>query len=243
MSAVDTERASAERASAERASAERASVERVRLVDHFKRAYQIIVGLAITAACTKLFADGTIKFPLDISFWLFCAFFITVVPIFHGGDRSLDVKHLYVQATGFWSRAAYIWDVYILLISAILFVKIAQAIPVTAAAPAQLVPGAAPAAPATPEHFYLWMTILLVFDAAILVVDGAKSKLLGIDLMGTYVKWIALNLALALLCLWAKSPPEYLPSFSVNTTGQIVFAGAFLRTVLDYVFGGDFMFP
>jgi hypothetical protein len=102
-----------------------AAQERSRLIDHFKRAYQIIVGLAITLACTKLFPNDDPGVPWDTSFWLFCAFFITVVPIFHGGDRSLDVKYLQAPAVGFWSRAAYIWDVYMLLITAILFVKIA----------------------------------------------------------------------------------------------------------------------
>ena len=106
-----------------------AAQERSRLIDHFKRAYQIIVGLAITLACTKLFPNDDPSIPWDTSFWLFCIFFITVVPIFHGGDRSLDVKYLPAPAVGFWGRAAYIWDVYMLLITAILFVKIAQAIP------------------------------------------------------------------------------------------------------------------
>src|SRR6266571_165610 len=92
---------------------------RARLIDHFKRAYQIIVGLAITIACTKLFTSET-----TLSLWLFCTFFITVVPIFHGGDRSLDVKYLGARPQGFWQRAAYIWDVYMLLITAVLFVKL-----------------------------------------------------------------------------------------------------------------------
>jgi hypothetical protein len=93
--------------------------ERSRLIDHFKRAYQIIVGLAITLACTKLFPGG-FPTPSDTSFWLFCTFFITVVPIFHGGDRSLDIKYLRAQPVGFWGRAAYVWDVYMLLITATL---------------------------------------------------------------------------------------------------------------------------
>jgi hypothetical protein len=45
-----------------------AKVQRERLVDHFKAAYQIVVGLAITIACTTLFADGILKLPPDVSF-------------------------------------------------------------------------------------------------------------------------------------------------------------------------------
>jgi hypothetical protein len=221
--------------------------ERARLIDHFKRAYQIIVGLAITGACTKLFADGVVKFPLDVSVWLFGAFFITVVPIFHGGDRSLDVKYLREQPTGFWKRFFYIWDVYILLITAILFVKIAQAIPDAPAAAAkavptgvaQVVPGASTQpAPSTPEHFYFWMAVMLFFDAAVLVIDGVKSNLLL-----RYGKWIVINVVLASICLWAKAQPGVWPGLSVNTTAEIVFGFALLRTFLDYIFGGDFMFP
>jgi hypothetical protein len=61
--------------------------ERARLIDHFKCGYQVIVGLAIAVACSKLFPQGLLQ-KFDITFWSFFTFFITVVPIFHGGDRS-----------------------------------------------------------------------------------------------------------------------------------------------------------
>jgi hypothetical protein len=216
-----------------------AAQQRSRLIDHFKRAYQIIVGLAITLACTKLFPNDDPSVPWDTSFWLFCAFFITVVLIFHGGDRSLDVKYLQAPAVGFWGRAAYIWDVYMPLITAILFVKIVQAIP----GPAVL---GGSSQPATPVLFYKWMAIMLVVDVGILIFDGLKNRLLqtraGAEL-GAYVKWVALNLGLAIIGLLAKSYPEYPPYLSANTVSIIVFAFAFLRTVLDYVFGKGFLFP
>lgn len=216
-----------------------AAQERSRLIDHFKRAYQIIVGLAITLACTKLFPNDSPSIRSDTSFWLFCIFFITVVPIFHGGDRSLDVKYLHARPTGFWARAAYIWDVYMLLITAILFVKIAQSIPGSA-----ILGGAAP--PATTSLFYQWMAIMLSIDVVILIIDGLKTKYLETDVdtqLGAYVKWIILNFALAIICLIAKSPPEVLSHLSANTISIIVFAFAFLRTVFDYIFGKEFMFP
>jgi hypothetical protein len=144
--------------------------ERSRLIDHFKRAYQIIVGLAITLACTKIFPSGIATVP-DVTFWLFCIFFITVVPIFHGGDRSLDVKYLGSRPYGFWRRAAYVWDVYMLLITAVFFVKIAQAIP-----GAGLGFGGGPS-PHTPQLFYEWMAGMLAFDIFVLVVDWIKSGL------------------------------------------------------------------
>ena len=66
---------------------------RSRLIDHFKRAYQIIVGLAIARACVKVLPHGFSGFP-DLEFWLFATLFVTLVPSFHGGDRSLDIKYL-----------------------------------------------------------------------------------------------------------------------------------------------------
>ncbi len=219
-------------------------VQRERLVDHFKAAYQIVVGIAITIACTNLFADGILKFPFDVSFWLFGIFFITVMPIFHGGDRSLDVKYLTTPTTGFAARVSYLWDFYALVITAILFVKIAQAIPGPVPNPIPVVGQAAAAAAAaaapTPAHFYAWMVIMLVFDVVVLIIDGIKS-----ELFSAYGKWIALNLALAIVCLWARSQPAWLPLPLVSDTAaaETVFVLAFLRTVLDYASGGEFMFP
>jgi hypothetical protein len=217
--------------------------ERSRLIDHFKRAYQIVVGLAITLACTKLFPDGTIR--SDTSFWLFCIFFITVVPIFHGGDRSLDVKYLRAQPVGFWERAAYVWDVYVLLITAILFVKIAQSIPGSPAPAGGSILGAAPPQ-TTPELFYWWMGVMLLFDAAMLFVDRVKSAFLGTegeDGLRAYWKWIALNLALAVVCLGAAAPPDWLASLPATAVAIVVFGFASLRTLLDYVSGSRFLFP
>jgi|SRR5580692_6746 hypothetical protein len=213
------------------------TLERSRLIDHFKRAYQIIVGLAITLACTKLFPNGAFEIPKDTSFWLFCTFFITIVPIFHGGDRSLDIKYLNKQPTGFWGRTGFLWDYYILLITAILFVKIAQAIP-SQTPTGQAIPGVAQVPPTAPDHFYQWMAIMLFFDVAVLLVGCLKG-----DLWRTYVKWIVINFIFAFICLSAKSIPECWPVFSPNTVAALVFAIAFLRTILDYVVGKDFMFP
>jgi hypothetical protein len=207
--------------------------------------YQIIVGLAITLACTKLFPDGVFRLS-DVSFWLFCTFFITVVPIFHGGDRSLDIKYLRAQPIGFWRTAAYVWDVYVLLITAILFVKIAQAIPGGQAIPGAAILGAGSPQQATPQLFYGWTAAMLIFDIFVLGVDWLKSGLLrteGKEELSAYFKWIGLNLFLATVCLLAIFRPSFLASLSANTVSIIVFAFAFSRTVLDYTFGKKFMFP
>lgn len=217
-----------------------ANQERSRLIDHFKRAYQIIVGLAITLACTKLFPSGIATVP-DITLWLFGIFFITVVPIFHGGDRSLDVKYLGSRPYGFWGRAAYVWDVYMLLITAIFFVKIAQAIPGVGLG----FGGGTP--PQTPQLFYEWMAGMLAFDVGVLVIDWIKSGLLNNQRwneLRVYAKWIILNIVLALVCYLAASPAKLFSfQISVETIAIGVFAIAFIRSILDYSFGKNFMFP
>jgi hypothetical protein len=208
--------------------------QRSRLIDHFKRAYQIIVGLAITLACGKVFAHGTIELS-DPALLLFCTFFITVVPIFHGGDRSLDLKYLGEKPSSGWNQLAYIWDVYMLLITAIFFVKIAQAIPG---------PGIGfldNSGTATAGHFYDWMAAMLFFDAIVLFIDGVKSALLGSRAwtrLQVYVTWILLNVVLGVVCLVIPQT-----SWSPETVGIVVFLAAFVRTVLDYIAGSKFMFP
>jgi hypothetical protein len=210
-------------------------LQRSRLIDHFKRAYQVIVGLAITLACGKVFAQGTFKLA-DPALLLFCTFFITVVPIFHGGDRSLDLKYLGEQPTRLVSQVAYIWDVYMLLITAIFFVKIAQAIPG---------PGLSflsdSCSATSPRYFYGWMAAMLFFDVGVLIVDWIKSGLLRSrawkDLQ-VYAIWVILNLILGFVC-WLLPETDFAPEI----IGLIVFGAAFLRTVLDYLFGRKFLFP
>ncbi|MET3909124.1 hypothetical protein ABID59_003478 [Bradyrhizobium sp. S3.3.6] len=216
-----------------------AAQERSRLVDHFKRAYQIIVGVSITVACSNLFPGKFISFPLDTSFWLFGAFFVTAVPIFHGGDRSLDIKYLHRRPAGFWGHAAYVWDIYMLLITAIFFVKIAQSVPI----PHDVKPPN-PTAQTSPDNFYLWMGSMLVFDVCVLIFDGIKSHSLGLGgaKLSAYVTWTVINLGLGLICLGAALCP-LATGLSEGALAAAVFAFALIRTTVDYIQGREFLFP
>lgn len=135
-----------------------------------------------------------------------------------------------------------------LLITAILFVKIAQSIPVpqttSGSGGSILSQGLTP--PTTPDNFYRWMAIMLFIDVGILAVDGIKSWLLGIQSPAqavAYSKWVVFNFGLGIICWFAPSVPGLLPSLSELATSIIVFACAFLRTVADYITGKDWMFP
>ena len=63
--------------------------KRGRVVDHAKRLYSIVVGLAVAEACKRLFPFDSWN---STTFILFCTFLVTIIPIFQGFDRSLDVN-------------------------------------------------------------------------------------------------------------------------------------------------------
>ena len=94
-----------------------AAQERSRLIDHLKARINYR-RIGDYARLHKAVSELRSQSPWAPRFGCSAIFFITVVPIFHGGDRSLDVKYLPAPAVGFWGRAAYIWDVYMLLITA-----------------------------------------------------------------------------------------------------------------------------
>jgi hypothetical protein len=224
---------------------QQASQARGRLIDHFKRVYSIIAGLAITEACKRLWPVGAAALS-DVRTWMFLTFFITVVPIFHGGDRSLDHKYLASAPESGRQRLYYVYDVYILLITALLFVFVAESVPDAAAA----------ARPALfhPEEFYFWMFGLFAFDVVVLLVDSWKTN--DEATRRAYPNWIFMNSVLAFVCfvvataVQAASGTGYamvrLPpgiDLTLSQTGFVVFTLAFLRTIFDYRVGGKFMFP
>ena len=129
-----------------------------------------------------------------------------------------------------------------LLITAILFVKIAQHISPDPDPVEQQVEARA---------FYGWITLLLSFDVLGLILDRIKSSLLGTQgkqELSAYGRWIVLNMAFGAVCcvMWASLPNGpflFIPGLSLYTASIIVFVAAFLRTILDYSFGKDFLFP
>ncbi|HEX8168026.1 MAG TPA: hypothetical protein VF601_19835 [Beijerinckiaceae bacterium] len=205
--------------------------QRARLIDHFKRVYTIVVGLSITEACKRLFPFD-FSDALNPSVLMFVTFLVTVVPIFHGGDRSLDVKYLEnpPEKDTPWRRFLLMWDVFMLLITAIFFVGIALSMQGAHGIP-------------TPSAFYFWMSRMLFFDCGVLIIDLLKTHLPR--KLGHYLIWILLNFALGYMCLRASRSLGTSGSTSDDTTwwGWVIFGLAFLRTIIDYIVGAKFMFP
>jgi hypothetical protein len=197
-----------------------------RLIDHFKRVYSIVAGLALTDACRRALPIADLG---DYRLWMFAAFFVTLVPIFHGGDRSLDQKYLRTPPQGVWPKIWFLWDDYMLLLTAVFFVCIADSIP-----------SQNPGDGARAYLFYRWMAAMLCFDVFVLVIDRLKNR--GRTDLAPYRVWIPINLALAGLCAGASvlSASGALPPFWLSIG---IFALSATRTALDYWAGNSFLFP
>jgi hypothetical protein len=164
-----------------------------------------------------------------------------------GGDRSLDRKYIDHQPDKRAQRMFYIWDVYMLLITAIFFVGLAEAIPKAGTTPASI--------PAASElaYFYYLMAALFLFDAVVLWIDFLKSDAdRKIKLEGSYQKWIPGNLGFSIFCACAAylidpvgrlAPTLGLTSIAPMPVVVVVFCVAAARTFADYWFSDDFMFP
>jgi hypothetical protein len=130
-----------------------------------------------------------------------------------------------------------------LLITAIFFVKIAQMIP----GPSVLLgAGSTAASPKAATLFYEWMAALFLFDVVVLIIDWIKTDILnpgGHADLDAYPQRIVLNLPLFGVCLSAAYPFWGLEGLTAQTLAITVLVFAFLRTLLDYIFGRKFMFP
>jgi hypothetical protein len=197
-----------------------------RLIDHFKRVYSIVAGLALTDACRRALPIADLG---DYRLWMFAAFFVTLVPIFHGGDRSLDQKYLRQPPRGAWPKIWFLWDDYMLLLTAVFFVCIADSIPSQSATDLS-----------RPDLFYRWMAAMLGFDVFVLVIDRLKNR--GRADLAPYRVWIPINLVMAMVCVWASllAGSKALPQSWLSAG---IFALAAGRTVLDYWAGKSFLFP
>nr|WP_294548953.1 hypothetical protein [uncultured Rhodopila sp.] len=213
-----------------------------RLIDHFKRVYSIVAGLALTEACRRSLPIESI---FDFRLWMFATLFITLVPIFHGGDRSLDQKHCGRPPQTVWERVAFVWDDYMLLLTAVLFVCIAESIPSAAdiGTPSDFAPG----------RFYFWMSVTFGFDVFVLGVDYVKNWQRRSELRPYWV-WIVANSLLCYICLRASQlvlldysvktvSVALLGDVTLFTLSVVVFICALLRTIVDYSVGDAFLFP
>ena len=201
---------------------------RGRLLDHSKRVYSIIVGLAIADACRTLFPFD-FSHGLSNSLVLFLTFVVTVVPIYQGFDRSLDIKYYETALDAPLNPGAYTWDVAMLLVTAIFFVGMAESLR-TNGTP-------------TPAAFYFWLGLMLVFDCGVLLIDYAKSPVKE-TLRPHYRIWGAINLALGIVAIYASFGVAAQEAVGPATGAQWLFLLlAVVRSGIDYSRSMRFLFP
>jgi hypothetical protein len=221
-----------------------------RLIDHFKRVYTIIVGLAITEGCKHLWPlDQSSIF--DPNIWMFLAFFVTVIPIFHGGDRALDVKYSEIGKDNY-TKIKYMIEVHLLLFMALGFVLVAEAIPQSTTAPAAKKAGEIIANKAYAPFFFLFGATL-IFDVAVLSYGWLTSPRKDEDRnsLKPYLFWIGINGALSITALLMGAglniwqPTLLYGRFDTLAflMALFLFGASVLRTCYDYAKAQVFLFP
>lgn len=220
--------------------------ENTRLIDHFKRVYTIIVGLAITEGCKHLWPLDALSI-FEPNVWMFLAFFITVIPIFHGGDRGLDHKYSEIDSNHYPVRA-YLWDIYMLLFMSLGFVLVAEAIPQSTPAAPGLAAGEKSYAP-----FYFIFGATLIFDVLVLGFGMRFGSRPGVGRasLEPYPKWIRANGLLALFAFLVGVFLTLTPTMLLYDrfaplpllAAILIFAAAIVRTYYDYKNADAFMFP
>ncbi len=227
---------------------DRSSRQHERLIDHFKRVYAVVAGLALSEACRHTLPAQSLG---EYQLWMFAALFITLVPIFHGGDRSLDHKYLNAPPKTSFQVLAFLWDDYMLLLTALLFVCAAESIP-QAGQPCAAVK-------LDPSRFFFWMATMFGFDVAVLLADDARTcvlKKLGhkswreaLEIKPHHLAWSGMNFCMCLFCGWAwlitSRPAAGQQVFVVEGIGQVslidiclaILFLCCLRTLADYLVG------
>jgi hypothetical protein len=219
---------------------------RNRVVDHWKRLFAIICGFAITVACLRAY---TCVLEKDWTGLLqFFALMVTIPPVFHGIERSLDVR--YLQSTSPIPGAGrLIIDTAILMLTALFFLGLALNIPDLS------VQWWAERAIVLRRRFLLLLVLFFLFDFVVLLV---ARKLLreggaGGEHLSTHARLAVINLLAGLAVgVGMFSGAAVARYFGVD--GWLasrgfeapVVAAALIavgRTILDYPVSRRFLYP
>lgn len=98
---------------------------RNRVVDHWKRLFAIVSGFSITVACVRAYSCLLVG---DVhGLMLFVAFIATLLPVFHGMERSLDLRYLEPRSP-IPTAPQLMGDTVVLIISALFFLVLGLSI-------------------------------------------------------------------------------------------------------------------
>ncbi len=99
---------------------------RNRVVDHWKRLFAIVSGFAITVACLRVYSCALSR---DLAGILqFVVLIVTIPPVFHGMERSLDLRYLQ-RRSPIPGAARMVGDTAVLMLTGLFFLGLALSIP------------------------------------------------------------------------------------------------------------------
>jgi hypothetical protein len=183
-----------------------------------QRLYGVKVALSITTAIgLTISSNGIALNPLDLSspnIALFGAFFITVVPFYHGG--SMHLLRNYIHANPIKKRGVALFDFLALSFEGVVFFAIAASIK-------------------NLTSFETWFLILLVLDTLWLGFTYLAS-----DKNDPAPKlWAIINGAMIVFFIVILGIGDnILPQIY-----SLIFVAAVIRTVIDYAYCYDYYFP
>lgn len=213
-----------------------------RVVDHMKRLFAIVCGLALTLSCINAYTCFNQPTADQVGILQFVILLISIVPVFHGAERSLDLKYLRAEAPG-GHPGWIILDFWLLLVSALFFILIAQGVP-------DYRQGTPPDVDLLRDRFLHILGIFFLFDVAVLLQGALRihaSAAAGDQVTSdgiirrAHVLWMIGNGAMGAACLISRS---YLgPGTDVVGLFWLILALAIARTIWDYGWGWRFLFP
>jgi len=201
---------------------------RSRVVDHWKRLFAIVCGFAITVACVRAYSCLLVA---DVhGIMLFVAFISTLLPVFHGMERSLDLRYLEARSP-VPTAVRLMGDTGVLMISALFFLVLGLSI--RDHSQAWLTPHSDRL-----RFIFLWALVgFLVFDSLVLFATRNRLQQVAPE-SGAHES----HKRLALLNLASAGAVAAAGLLDV-LGGLLIAVVAVGRSIIDYLMSGGFLYP
>jgi hypothetical protein len=196
---------------------------RNRVVDHWKRLFAIVSGFAITVACLRVYSCALSG---DLTgMFQFVALVATIPPVFHGMERSLDLRYLQPRSP-IPGAARMMGDTAVLMVTGLFFLGLALSIPdygqTWLAGKKDVL-----------QRWYIWLLVsFFVFDFIVLLATRGRLREAGVQ--SAHTRLAVLNLVAGLAILVAVRLDSMLWSLALI---------AIVRSVIDYNMAKDLLYP
>jgi hypothetical protein len=185
--------------------------------------YGVVIALALTTAIgITVSPSGVAVGPLQLNeklLTLFGAFFVTIVPFYHGA--SVYLLRTYKHGNPSSKRGAPLVDFFVLAIEGVIFYAIAASIK-------------------TEKSFIVWLALLFLLDLVWIGFTYIKSSDMRPSEGEQAPKWWAILNSVMILFLISISGID---ASSWTQIYYLIFAAAIIRTFFDYLNCYDYYFP